>query len=81
MIYTCEHCGREYHDGANVCSSDDCPGSMLELEKLWAVLKDVPVCDDEIQEPFLHFSTGTVVQEIWLWFESMHPDFKVHTRL
>ena len=38
--------------------------------KLWEILGDVPVNeDDEIETSFLHFEIGTDKFEIWHWFE------------
>ena len=37
--------------------------------KLWEILGDIPVNDNEIEEPFLHFEVGTDRFEIWYWFE------------
>jgi len=37
---------------------------------LWNKLGDVPSNDDgEIENPFLHFPSGTECEEVWHWFE------------
>lgn len=56
--------------------------TMPELLALWAKLGDVPVVyegDDvfKIEEEFLHFSIGTLLGDIWHWFESQNPNFLV----
>lgn len=51
--------------------------TMAELIDLWNRLSDVPVDDDGIEEPFLHFPIFTPCESIWHWFEGQHPDFHV----
>jgi len=37
---------------------------------LWSQLGDIPINDDEeIEEPFHIFETGTDIYTIWHWFE------------
>lgn len=46
-----------------------------ELEKLWGILGDVPVNDDdEIMEPFIDFPVGTNKEDVWYWFDEHHSE-------
>lgn len=51
-----------------------------EAAALWVIFSKVPVLDDEIQEPFLHFDKGTDRIEILKWFE-VSMDFDVAAAL
>lgn len=58
--------------------------TLADYYEFWDKLGDIPVSpgDDEveaetIEEAFLHFPVGTHREEIWRWFEAMHPDFVV----
>jgi hypothetical protein len=43
---------------------------LLQAKELWSKLGDIPVNDeDEIDEDFLHFETGTDKFDVWHWFE------------
>jgi hypothetical protein len=42
----------------------------------WREFKKIPV-DDEILEPYLHFPTGTRIEEVWAWFEQ---EFEIDVR-
>jgi hypothetical protein len=45
----------------------------LELEQLWNDFGNTPIFDDDtIEEPFLHFPTGTDRFDIWHWFDDRH---------
>lgn len=55
--------------------SGNCYFDSEELEKLWEMLGDIPVNDnDEIEEEFLEFPAGTHKEEIWKWFDERYPD-------
>lgn len=55
--------------------SGHCYFDSEELEKLWEMLGDIPVNDnDEIEEEFLEFPVGTYKEEIWKWFDERYPD-------
>ena len=44
-----------------------------QLEKLWGILGDVPVNDDdEIVERFMNFPAGTHKEDVWHWFDEKH---------
>lgn len=46
-------------------------GAMEYAKCLWAKLGNTPVNDDnETEEAFLHFESGTDCHDIWHWFES-----------
>lgn len=50
------------------CNFDD-----TELEKLWEMLGEIPVGDnDEIVEEFVGFPEGTDKIEIWQWFDEKY---------
>ena len=52
--------------------------TLLELNKLWGQLGNVPVNDnDELDADFLHFPKGTHREEVWHWFEDQNPEFSV----
>ena len=45
-----------------------------DLEKLWELLGDVPVNDDDgIEGDFLWFRRGTHKEDVWLWFDEKYP--------
>lgn len=48
------------------------------VEMGW-VAPDDEACysDEEIAEPFLHFSPGTHREDIWRWMEEQNPEFRV----
>lgn len=53
-----------------------------ELYFYWDRLRDIPVTDetcvlgpDRLDADFLHFLRGTHREDVWHWFEAMHPDF------
>jgi len=41
-----------------------------EARLVWQKLGDVPVDDECIDIPFMHFPKGTEVTDIWHWVES-----------
>ncbi|MCM1102024.1 MAG: hypothetical protein NC398_11640 [Acetatifactor muris] len=44
-----------------------------QLEKLWRILGDIPVNDnDEIMERFIDFPAGTHKEDVWHWFDEKH---------
>ena len=44
-----------------------------QLEKLWGILGDIPVNDnDEIMERFIDFPAGTHKEDVWHWFDEKH---------
>lgn len=60
--------------------------SLSELYGLWDQLRDVAVVEDAtrpgsallcLDQPFLHFSKGAEVEEVWHWFERQNPQFIV----
>ena len=51
------------------CSFDE-----KEMKKLWELLGEVPVNnDDEIEEEFLGFPEGTHKEAVWHWFDELYP--------
>lgn len=45
-----------------------------ELLDLWHAFDDIPINDrDEIEEPFMDFSTGTNRFDVWHWFDERWP--------
>lgn len=51
------------------CSFDE-----KEIERLWELMGEVPVNnDDEIEEDFLGFPEGTHKEEVWHWFDEAYP--------
>lgn len=60
----------------NNCFSDSNDGSFdeKEIERLWELIGEVPVNnDDEIEEDFLGFPEGTHKEEVWHWFDEEYP--------
>ncbi|PHM72245.1 hypothetical protein [Xenorhabdus sp. KJ12.1] len=61
--------------------------SLELLNKYWDELSNIMVencheTDDLCTvEPFLHFSRGTNVIDIWHWFEDQTPDFHISKML
>ena len=48
---------------------------LLTLEELWDKFSEVPVNnDDEIEENFLLFPTGTDRFDVWHWFDDRCPN-------
>lgn len=43
-----------------------------DYKSLWGKFREIPVTDDEIQEPFLHFDKGTPVIDVWAWFDEKY---------
>lgn len=48
------------------------------IESIWDLLEDVPFDEDEdgnliLAEPFYIFEEGTSREEIWHWFDKVHP--------
>ncbi|EBF9516832.1 hypothetical protein DPT37_14910 [Salmonella enterica subsp. enterica serovar Kingston] len=56
-----------------------------QLNVLWQVLQNAEVIEAEgeavICKPFRHFTAGTAVLDIWLWFESVDDTFSVAAKL
>jgi hypothetical protein len=44
----------------------------IKAKGLWKMLGDVPVsfCGERLDEPFLHFTKGDSVYDVWHWFEA-----------
>lgn len=54
----------------------------MNLSKLWTDLSKIPVNNiGQITEPFIHFSAGTYIEDVWLWFEEQDDNFKVVEQL
>lgn len=53
--------------------------SMAELHEHWEALRDVSVTEDgaRLDEQFLHFTTGSKVEDVWHWFEAQNRRFQV----
>lgn len=55
--------------------------ALTELYALWKQLGDIPIAFEEpgasLDADFLHFSKGTLVEDVWHWFEAQNPDFLV----
>ena len=46
---------------------------MRPFDEMWEILTDIPIDEDEcIEEPFLHFETGTDRYDIWHWIEDTY---------
>ena len=44
--------------------------TLKELQELWNELSDIPVNEnDEIEEDFLDFPSGTDKFDVWHWFD------------
>jgi len=50
---------------------------LVILLKAWMAFGNIPLSDDEIDAPFLHFEKGTSVEDIFSWFEHEHPSICV----
>ena len=49
-----------------------------QLESLWNHLSDVLVDNDgHLEVSWRHFQVGTHREEVWSWFESLHPNISV----
>ena len=46
---------------------------------LWEMLRDIPTDEHgiTIDIPYIHFPAGTLVLDIWHWFEDTFEDFSV----
>lgn len=57
------------------------PVSMERLDSLWRELGNIVLTEEEgvliISEPFIHFPAGTLVSDIWAWFETSNNEFVV----
>ena len=43
--------------------------NLKKAKKLWKELGDISINNDEIENNFKHFNSGTHREEIWHWFE------------
>lgn len=49
--------------------------TLKELQELWNELSDIPVNEnDEIEEDFLDFPSGTDKFDVWYWFDERCPN-------
>ena len=49
--------------------------TLKELQELWNELSDIPVNEnDEIEEDFLDFPSGTDKFDVWHWFDERCPN-------
>ena len=80
-----EELGLYYRDDIEYCPKSKSTEALMdleagrsfdetEIEKLWELLGEVPVNDDdEIEEEFLGFLEGTHKEEVWHWFDEVYP--------
>lgn len=54
---------------------------MEKLNKLWDQLIRIPIVQNKITEPFLHFPAGTYIDTVWYWFEDQDDNFSVAAKL
>lgn len=56
--------------GGRVIHEEPLLEPVQKARRLWALLGDVPVDDDEcLEQPFLDFEAGTHREDVWWWFE------------
>lgn len=52
--------------------------SLLTLIELWDLFGDIPIDrNDKIEQKFLSFPIGSDRFDIWAWFETQNPEFKI----
>lgn len=56
--------------------------SVADLMRLWDDLNKIPTVYKgtnaaQIEVPFLHFNAGTLLEDIWQWFENQNAEFKI----